>query len=320
MSKFVVRRLMWLIPVLLIISLVTFFLGHLAPGGPFDRDVMQRQLPAETIALLNRKYHLNAPLWQQYLLYMDGALHGDLGPSFQYKGVSVTDLLFSAPPGRPAWESRMGRTAELGGFAFLFAILVGLPLGVLAALRHNTLTDYISLFTATCGVTIPSFVLAVFLLIIFGVKLHWFPVATTNYSDWHAWVLPSFALGVGLAAFLTRLTRATMLEVVRQDYIRTARSKGLGERLVVVRHALRNSLIPIATVLGPALAGLVTGSFFIEYMFSFPGAGRMYVQAVGQRDYSVVMGTTLVYALLIALANLTVDIIYSWLDPRIKLS
>lgn len=309
-----------MIPVLLAISLFTFFIGHLAPGGPFDRSVMQRQLPQQTIDLLNRRYHLNDPLWQQYLLYMGGVLHGDLGPSFQYRGLDVTDLLFSAPAGRPIWESRIGRTAELGLFALLFAVGVGLPLGVISALRQNTWLDYASLFTATCGVTIPNFVLAVFLLIIFGVTLHWFPVATTNYTDWHAWVLPSFALGVALMALLTRLTRATMLEVLRQDYIRTARSKGLAERVVVVNHALRNSMIPTATVLGPALAGLLTGSFFIEYMFSFPGAGRMYIQAVQARDYSMVMGTTLVYAFMIALANLSVDLLYSWLDPRIRLS
>jgi oligopeptide transport system permease protein len=309
-----------MIPVLIAISLFTFFLGHLAPGGPFDRDVMQRQLPAETIALLNDRYHLNDPLWKQYFFYMSGLLHGDLGPSFQYKGLGVTDLIFSPSEGRPVWESRIGRTAELGLFAFLFATIFGIPLGVVAALRQNTWLDYASLFSATFFVTIPNFVLSVFLLIIFSVTFGWFPVATTDYTDWHSWVLPSLALGVTLAAFLARLTRATMLEVLRQDYIRTARSKGLSERMVVIKHALRNSMIPTTTVLGPALAGLLTGSFFIEYMFSFPGAGRLYIQSVGQRDYSMMMGTTMMYAFLIALANLSVDMVYSWLDPRIKLS
>ncbi len=218
------------------------------------------------------------------------------------------------------WESRIGRTAELGLFAFLFATIFGIPLGVVAALRQNTWLDYASLFSATFFVTIPNFVLSVFLLIIFSVTFGWFPVATTDYTDWHSWVLPSLALGVTLAAFLARLTRATMLEVLRQDYIRTARSKGLSERMVVIKHALRNSMIPTTTVLGPALAGLLTGSFFIEYMFSFPGAGRLYIQSVGQRDYSMMMGTTMMYAFLIALANLSVDMVYSWLDPRIKLS
>lgn len=320
MAAFIIRRLMWIVPVLFLISLLTFFLGHLAPGGPFDRDVMQRQLPQETIDRLNRLYHLNDPLWQQYLLYMGNALHGDLGPSFQYKGLGVTDLIFSPPEGRPFWESRIGRTAELGFFAFLFAIAVGIPLGIAASLRPNSWVDYASLFGATVGVTIPNFVLAVFLLMVFAVTLRWFPVVTTDYSSWRAWVLPTFALGVTLTAFLTRLTRATMLEVLKQDFIRTARAKGLGERAIIVAHALRNSLIPTATVLGPALAGLLTGSFFIEYMFSFPGAGRLYIQAIGQRDYSMVMGTTLLYAVLIALANLTVDLVYGWLDPRIKLS
>jgi oligopeptide transport system permease protein len=320
MARFLLRRLLWLVPVMLSVSIVTFLLGHLAPGGPFDRDAMQRQMPPETIALLDRQYHLDEPLWAQYLRYMGGALHGDLGPSFQYQGQSVTDLLFRPSPGRPPWESRMGRTAELGGIAFVFAMAVGLPLGVLAALRHNAAADYLARFVATCGVSVPGFVLAVFLLLLFGVQLRWLPVAATDYAAWQAWVLPSVCLGAGLAAFLARLTRASLLEVLRQDYIRTARAKGLGDRSIVVRHALRNSLVPTATVLGPALAGLITGSFFIESVFAFPGAGRMYIQAVGQRDYSVVMGTTLLYAVLISLANLAVDLTYRRLDPRVRLS
>jgi len=195
---------------------------------------------------------------------------------------------------------------------------LGLPLGILAAVRHNTWLDYVSLFVSTLFVSTPGFVLAIFLMIIFGLWLKWLPIAARTWNTWQPWLLPSFCLGVGLSAFIARLTRATMLEVLRQDYIRTARAKGLSQNLILIRHALRNSMIPVATVLGPALAGLVTGSFFIESMFSFPGMGRMFVQAIGQRDYSVILGTTLLYAGLIAVANLTVDIVYAWLDPRIS--
>ncbi|NDF94660.1 MAG: ABC transporter permease [Proteobacteria bacterium] len=203
-------------------------------------------------------------------------------------------------------------------FGFVFGVALGLPLGILAAVRHNTWLDYVSLFVSTLFVSTPGFVLAIFLMIIFGLWLKWLPIAARTWNTWQPWLLPSFCLGVGLSAFIARLTRATMLEVLRQDYIRTARAKGLAQNLILIRHALRNSMIPVATVLGPALAGLVTGSFFIESMFSFPGMGRMFVQAIGQRDYSVILGTTLLYAGLIAVANLTVDIVYAWLDPRIS--
>jgi oligopeptide transport system permease protein len=229
----------------------------------------------------------------------------------------VTDLLFQAQPDKPWWESRFGYTARLGLLAFGIGALIGIPLGTLAAVRHNTWLDYFSLFGATIWYSTPSFVLAIFLMVVFGLWLRWLPIVPRTWTTWEGWVLPSFSLGVGLAAFVARLTRATMLEVLRQDYIRTARAKGLKEHVVTVRHALRNAMVPVATVLGPALAGLITGSFFIEHMFSFPGMGRMFVQAIGARDYSMVLGTTLLYAVLIAMTNLMVDLLYAWLDPRI---
>jgi oligopeptide transport system permease protein len=202
-------------------------------------------------------------------------------------------------------------------FAFAIAVAMGIPLGVIAALKQNTWLDYASLLLATLGAALPSFVMAVFALGVFGLWLRWLPIIT-NWHEPKAWVLPAFVLSFGMMAFLARLTRAMMLETLGQDYLRTARAKGLRERAVVIRHALRNSLIPVATVLGPAFAGLITGSFFIETMFSFPGMGRFLVQSVNARDYSMIMGTTLLYAVLISLANLGVDVIYSRLDPRIR--
>jgi oligopeptide transport system permease protein len=320
MATFLVRRVALLIPVLFVISLLTFGSGRLAPGGPFDRAGLGRELPAPIIENLNRKFHLDEPAWKQYLIYMGNFLHGDLGPSYQFSGQSVSDLIFKAQPGQPFWESRVGKSAELGIIAFLFACIVGIPLGVLAAIRQNTWVDYVVLFFATAGITVPSFVIALFLMVIFGIDLNWFPVVTVNYGDWHAWVLPAFTLSLSLLAFLARLTRASMLESLRQDYVRTARAKGVREYVVIFKHTLRNSLIPVATVLGPALAGLATGSFIIEYMFSFPGIGRFFVQGVTARDYSMVMGLTLFYAIIISVANLLVDVVYAFLDPRIKVS
>ncbi len=318
MTAFLIRRIAMLIPVLFIVSILTFTAGHLAPGGPFDRAGMGRELPPQTIEILNRKFHLDEPLWKQYLLYMGNFLQGDLGPSYQFKGQSVSDIIFAAQPGQPFWTSRAGRSMELGLIAFILACLVGIPLGVISAVKQNTWIDHVALFIATAGVTIPAFVIGLFLLIIFGVQLQWLPVVTTDYSDWHAWVLPSVTLSLGLLAFLARLTRASLLESLRQDYVRTARAKGLKPRIVVLKHALRNSLIPVATVLGPALAGLITGSFIIEYVFSFPGMGQFFIRGVSARDYSMVMGLTLFYAILITLANLLVDITYAFLDPRIQ--
>jgi oligopeptide transport system permease protein len=334
MLWYLIRRLLWIIPVLVTITLITFVMMKATPGGPFDVSSSGRELPKDVQEMLMRRFHLDEPDWKQFLIYVGawpaetnkdgspvfrGLLQGDLGPSYQYKGRGVTDIIF-APPSkdRPWWESRFGRTATLGLLGFIVGIVIGMPLGILAAVRHNTWLDYVSLFLSTVFVSTPGFVLAVFLMIVFSLWLKLLPVAARSWNVWQPWVLPSFCLGVGLSAFIARLVRATMLEVLRQDYIRTARAKGLAGRVVLLRHALRNSMIPVATVLGPALAGLITGSFFIETMFSFPGMGRMFVQAVGQRDYSVILGTTVLYAGLIAVANLTVDLMYAWLDPRIS--
>ncbi|NBP76524.1 MAG: ABC transporter permease, partial [Proteobacteria bacterium] len=239
MLQFVFRRTLWIIPVLITISLITFVMMKSTPGGPFDVTSSGRDMPKETQELLMRRYHLDEPDWKQYLIYIGvwptgndaagapifkGVLQGDLGPSYQYKGRGVTDIIFAPPSvGGSLWESRFGRTATLGIFGFVFGVALGLPLGILAAVRHNTWLDYVSLFVSTLFVSTPGFVLAIFLMIIFGLWLKWLPIAARTWNTWQPWLLPSFCLGVGLSAFIARLTRATMLEVLRQDYIRTAR-------------------------------------------------------------------------------------------------
>jgi len=330
MSRYIVRRLLWLIPVIIVVSGITFILMHSAPGGPWDRDLSARQVDANTQKRLNEYYGLDKPLWRQFLAYMigdfrkDGSFDcglicGDMGPSYRLRGMSIQDILFVPPEEKNFFYSRFGYSLRLGILALSFAIFFGIPAGVISALKQNTIVDYASLFIATVGISVPSFVIAIFLIIIFASWLHWVKIIPRTWDDLSVWVLPAVILGFGTMANTTRLTRASVLEVLRHDYVRTARAKGLGEFLVVIRHILRNSLIPVVTLLGPALAGLVTGSFIIETMFGFPGMGRAYVTAISQRDYSMIMGTTLIYALLVALANLSVDITYVVLDPRIRL-
>lgn len=328
MTNYIIRRLLWVFPVLFFVALITFTLMHAAPGGPWDRDLNRRQVDPATQKMLNEQFGLDKPLWintkggnpldSQFLNYIGGAITGNLGPSYRQRGLMVQDILFKPPEGQPFWNSRFGYSARLGLFALAFATILGIPLGVIAALRRNTMVDYITLGVSTIGISVPSFVLAIFLIIVLAGQLHLMKIVQQNWTQPTAWIVPAVILGFGTFAYITRLTRSSMLEVMQQDYIRTARSKGLNERVVIVRHMLRNSLIPVVTIMGPALAGLVTGSFIIEQMFSFPGSGRAYVQAIGNRDYSMIMGTTLVYAVLVVFANLTVDVIYGSLDPRIK--
>jgi oligopeptide transport system permease protein len=310
MIRYIVRRVLWLIPVMFVVSLVTFALMHAAPGGPWDREAGARQLPASTVRQLNQKFHLDEPVWKQYLLYMADAVRGNLGPTYQRPSVTVNERLADGLP----------FSARLGLQALIFALLVGLPLGIIAALRQNSWVDYLALFFATVGIAVPSFVLGIYMIIFFAVGLDLFPVAASDWNDWRAWVLPTVALGVTPAAYMARLIRSSMLEALRQDYVRTARAKGLSEQVVVVGHVLKNAMIPVWTVLGPIAAGLVTGSFIIENVFSVPGIGRFFVTAIGQRDYSMIMGTTLFYALLVAVGNLLIDISYGLFDPRIKVA
>ncbi|GIV63421.1 MAG: ABC transporter permease [Chloroflexota bacterium] len=330
MGKYLIRRLFWLIPVIIVVSGITFILMHSAPGGPWDRDTTARQVDQNTQRLLNEYYGLDKPLWRQYVAYIIGDFNkqgefvcglicGNLGPSYRMRGLTIQQILFMPPEGKNFLYSRFGYSMRLGVFALLFAVAIGIPAGVIAALKQNTIIDYVSLFIVTIGISVPNFVMALFLIILFASTLKWVNVVPRSWDEISVWILPTVILGFGTMARTARLMRGSMLEVMRMDYIRTARAKGLAERVVVLRHMIKNSLIPVVTILGPALAALVTGSFIIETMFGFPGMGRAYVTAIGQRDYSMIMGTTLIYAILIALANLSVDLVYSFLDPRIRL-
>ncbi len=330
MGKYLIRRLFWLVPVILVVSGITFILMHSAPGGPWDRDTTARQVDQSTQRILNEYYGLDKPLWRQYVAYVIGdynkagkfvcgVICGNLGPSYRMRGMTIQQVLFRPPEGRNFLYSRFGYSMRLGIYALLFAVIIGIPAGVIAALKQNTIIDYISLFIVTVGISVPNFVMALFLIIIFASTLHWVNIVPRSWDEVNVWILPAVILGFGTMARTARLMRGSMLEVMRMDYIRTARSKGLAERVIVLRHMIKNSLIPVVTILGPALAALVTGSFIIETMFGFPGMGRAYVTAIGQRDYSMIMGTTLIYAVLVALANLSVDVVYSFLDPRIRL-
>jgi oligopeptide transport system permease protein len=312
------------------VALVTFVIMRNAPGGPWDVDADRRQVDSATQKSLNAYYGLDKPLWRQFIAYtigdvnnkgkfICGAICGNLGPSYRTRGRTVQDILFSAPEGKPVWYSRFGYSLRLGLIALFWAVVVGIPIGVIAALKQNTMADYASLFTATIGISVPSFVMMIFMLVIFGTWLHLIDIVPRNWSQFRPWIVPALVLGFGEMALTARLTRTSMLEVLRQDYIRTARAKGLKERVIIVRHMLKNALIPVVTILGPGLAALVTGSFIIETMVGFPGMGRAYVQSISQRDYSMIMGTTLIYATLLALANLSVDILYGFVDPRIRL-
>ena len=302
MTRFIIRRILWLIPVLLFVSLITFTLMHVTPGGPWDKE---KPVSAQAVANLNARYNLDKPAWQQYLIYMGNALRGDLGPSYTYQDRSVTQIILQGLP----------NTASLGVLAALVALVIGVPLGVIAASRQNSRIDYTALAFGTVFASVPSFVLGFLLIIVFALSLHLVP--TSGWGKPSQYVLPVLTLGLNQAALLTRITRASVLDVSRQDFMRTARAKGLREELLIRRHLLKNALIPVVTVMGPILAFLLVGSLIVETIFSVPGIGRLLVQGISQRDYSLIMGTTLLYAFVIAVLNLVVDVLYAFIDPRI---
>jgi oligopeptide transport system permease protein len=316
MTAYIIRRVLQLIPVLWAVATITFILMHMVPGGPFTQD---KQLPQSIMDALDRRYNLDEPLWKQYLLYLWNLLHGDLGLSFRGDR-DVSQLI----------RDGFFVTAQLGILAFIVASVVGLSLGILSALNQNGVLDYVGVFFATVGAALPSFVMASFLTIIFAVKLGWFqvlgwggPIQFSQTLDASAWewkkmVLPVLSVSTLPAAYIARVTRASMLEVLNQDYMRTARAKGLANLTVIGRHGLKNALIPVLTVMGPIAAVLVTGSFIIETVFSIPGVGRAFVDAVMRRDYAMIMGSTLFYAVIVAVANLVVDVLYAVVDPRIR--
>jgi ABC-type dipeptide/oligopeptide/nickel transport system permease component len=351
MGRYIARRFIYMMVVLFVVSAITFILMHAVPGGPFDRE---KALPAEIIANLERRYHLDEPLLKQYGRYLydvvlphfttqpkPNSLENDFlvnikignvwlqwmnfGPTYSSRSRTVNDI----------FRQQLPVSFQLGMMALTVAISIGAPLGTIAALKQNTIIDYSSMSLAIFGVSVPVIVLGPIMIWIFGVSLKWLPTsgwgATPPYvlgflPDSFGWdyfkyaIMPAFALGLNSSAVIARLTRASLLQVVREDYIRTARSKGLQEPKVISRHALKNSLIPVVTILGPMFAALVTGTFVTELIFGIPGMGRYFVTSISNRDYPVIMGTILLYAVFLVISNLVVDIVYAYLDPRIRYS
>ncbi len=350
MGRYIARRLIYMVVVLLVVSFITFGLMHAVPGGPFDRE---KALPKEIMENLNKRYHLDDPLLVQYGQYLydvflpkftttppdNTSLADDhliniklgsfwirwmnFGPTFSSRSRTVNDI----------FRQQLPISMQLGLMALTVAILLGVPLGILAALKQNTIADYISMSVAIFGVSVPVIVLGPLLIWIFGVTLKWLPPTgwgakppyflgflptKLGWGYFQYAIMPAVALGLGGSAILARLTRASLLQVIREDYIRTARAKGLAERLVIMRHALKNSLIPVVTILGPMFAALVTGTFVTELTFGIPGMGKYFITSITNRDYPVIMGTILLYAVFLVIANLVVDLMYAYLDPRIR--
>src|SRR5258706_363550 len=319
--------------VLFATSVITFVLMHQVPGGPFDGE---KKLSKEILDNLNKKYHLDEPLVNQYLSYMGGIVvpriyAGELtqdlkstylfniqlgentyfewmnfGPSYKSKSRTVNDI----------FHDQLPISAQLGVMALTLALLIGMPLGILAALRRNTRVDYLAMSVAILGVSVPAIILGPFMVWIFAVSLKWLPVS--GWGTPEQAIMPTFALGFASSALIARLTRASLLEVMHEDYVRTARAKGLSERNVIIVHAMKNAMIPVVTVIGPLFAALVTGTFVVETIFGIPGMGSYFISSISNRDYPVIMGTILLYGSLLVLSNLVVDLAYGWLDPRIR--
>ena len=314
MAEYALKRLLWLPPLLLVVSLITFALMHAIEGGPWAEE---KPLPPAVVENLNRKYGLDKPVWRQYVNFVADAVQGDLGISYQGQDRPVTQIILRG----------FRVTAVLGFVALGVALIAGVGFGVASAVNRNKPVDYAGVLFASAGAAVPGFVLAVFLIYVFGVQLHLLPTFGWDMRrglvpGWlprlDQMVLPVITLSVLPAAYLARVTRASLVEALGQDYVRTARAKGLGSAAVLLRHGMPNAAIPMLTVIGPIAAGLVTGSFIVEYMFSIPGTGRLLVQSINARDYAMIMGTTLFYAAVIAVANLAVDLAYAAVDPRIR--
>jgi oligopeptide transport system permease protein len=303
MLRFAARRFLQAIPVMLVIITATFFMVRFVPGGPFTGE---KAISPEILRSLEAHYGLDQPLWRQYVNYLGKLLQGDLGPSFKYTNRTVNEII----------ADKLPVSLELGGLALAVALALGIPLGVIAAVRRNTFLDYLCSAIGMIGICVPTFVLGPLLALLFGIHLRWL-----NVSGWYFpadRILPALTLGFVYAAYLMRLTRGGMLEVLGQDFIRTARAKGASETRVIFRHALRGGLLPVVAFLGPAIAGILTGSFVIETIFQIPGLGREFVNSAFSRDYTLVLGTVILYAGLIVLLNLAADIVQVWLNPKLK--
>lgn len=303
MFKYSLKRIVGMFVTLFLVATITFVLMRSIPGSPFTSE---RNLTPEIEQALMEKYELDAPLYKQYLSYMEGLVKGDLGVSYKKKGVTVNEIIAQTFPA----------SAQIGLLAVVFILLIGIPLGILSALKQNTAVDYVIMIIATIGVTIPSFVVGAFIMYIFGEKLAWIPAG--GLEEWKGYIGPVIALAGFSVAYVMRLTRSSMLEVLRQDYIRTARANGLSTVRVIGKHALKNALIPVVTYVGPMIASILTGSFVVEKIFAIPGMGKYFVESVTNRDYTIIMGVTIFYAAIYVVMVLIVDIMYGLIDPRIK--
>jgi oligopeptide transport system permease protein len=306
MFSYMIKRIAGALPTLLILITISFFLIRVAPGGPFDSE---KDLPPEIQKNLEAKYHLDEPLYKQYFRYLGDIVQGDFGPSFQYKDYTVTELIAKGFP----------VSLTIGGFALLLALILGVSLGTVAAVKQNTWVDYLLMSTAMTGISIPNFVVAPLLILFFAVYRNWFPAGGWGDGQWNYLVLPVVALSLRYIAYIARLMRGSMIEILQSDYIRTAKAKGLSTFQTVFKHALKPALMPVVSYLGPAAAGIITGSVVIEKIFGVPGLGRYFVQGALNRDYTLVMGVIIFIGVLIVVFNLIVDILYAYLDPKIRL-
>ena len=302
MGKYILRRILSMILVLFIVATLTFFLAKAIPGGPFTKE---KAVPDVVLQRLNEKYHFNDPLWKQYLSYMGDLIKGDLGPSFRYDALTVNDIIAKGFP----------VSAMLGFFAVLLSVVLGIPAGIIAAYRQNRWQDNTVMLFSIIGISVPNFILATIFMYFLGLKFKILPIA--GWGSFSHMILPAVTLAAYPTAYTARLTRSSMLDVLNQDYIKTARSKGLSEFKILTVHALKNALLPVVTYMGPMIAAVFTGSFVVERLFFIPGLGKYYVTAIYDRDYTVILGTTMFYAAFLVAANLVVDILYAFLDPRI---
>ena len=307
MIRFIIRRLISLIPTLFLIVTFSFFIMKVAPGGPFSAE---RNPPHEVLANINKVYHLDEPLPKQYVRYLGNMLRGDLGPSFRYKDYTVNDLIGNTMP----------NSLILGITALCSALVFGLLVGLVSAVKRNSIADYASMSIAVIGISVPLFVVGPLLMLLFAVKLKWLPTSgwITGRQGLKTLIMPALALSLPYFAYIARLSRASVLEVLRSDYIRTAYAKGLSYPVVLFKHALKGAMLPVISYLGPAFAGIITGSVVIEKIFLVPGLGTFFVQSALNRDYTLIMGTVVMYSIILILMNFVVDILYAVIDPRIS--
>ena len=304
MTKYIIKRLLMAILTIFVVATLTFFLMNAVPGGPYEAE---KSISPQAKAALEAKFGLDQPLFKQYLTYMKNILHGDFGPSLKQRGRNVSDIIMTKFP----------VSAKLGLMSVCVSLVVGIPVGCIAAMHRGKVSDSVIIVIATLGIAVPSFVVCSLSMYFFGVKLRWLP--TVGLSSWKNYIMPVFSLSLYPTSYITRLMRSSMLDVLGQDYMRTARAKGVSQRVSLFKHALRNAILPVVTYLGPMMAYTLTGSFIVEKVFTIPGLGGEFVSSISNRDYMMIMGTTIFLATLMVFINFIVDIVYKIIDPRIKL-